>query len=209
MTVKDISPTEKEREIKAERGELEHETKERKRKKEKSGLVEEKPGQEAVTEAKEAEKKKSGAKEAKKKTKEKKEKKPKPVEKIKYREKKEGQETKLKKKKPKFRRQEHYKKRLSLVWRTSRGIDSKKHEGKRGKGKAPSVGYKNPNALQGLHPLGYQPVLIHNLKELAQIKPETEAAIIASAVGRRKRNEMIKEANKSKITILNPRKGET
>jgi len=113
------------------------------------------------------------------------------------------------KKKPRFIRQELYKlKRLKDKWRRPRGIDSKKHEGKRGKGKLPGIGYKNPESVRGINPLGYYPVLIHNTDELKNLNPKKEAAIISSSIGRRKRNEIIKYANKLRITILNPRKGE-
>lgn len=113
------------------------------------------------------------------------------------------------KKKPRFIRQELYKlKRLKDKWRRPRGIDSKKHEGKRGKGKLPGIGYKNPESVRGINPLGYYPVLIHNTDELKNLNPKKEAAIISSSIGRRKRNEIIKSANKLRITILNPRKGE-
>ncbi|HIE33641.1 MAG TPA: 50S ribosomal protein L32e [Candidatus Altiarchaeales archaeon] len=114
-----------------------------------------------------------------------------------------------KKKKPRFVRQESTKlKRLKDKWRRPRGIDSKKHEEKRGKGKIPKIGYKKPNYLRGIHPSGYYPVLIHNVVELSTINPKKEAAIIASSIGRKKRNEIIRIANEKKITILNPRKGE-
>lgn len=114
-----------------------------------------------------------------------------------------------KKKKPKFSREEMYKvKKLKDVWRRRRGIDSKMAEEKRGKGKIPEIGYKKPDSLVGIDPSGYYPVPVHNSKELEALNPAREAAIIAGAVGRRKRNEIIKMANDLKITILNPRKGE-
>ena len=47
-----------------------------------------------------------------------------------------------------------------------------------------------------------------NKTELEKVNPEKEGAIIASAVGRKKRNDIIKTANELKVTILNPRKGE-
>jgi len=40
------------------------------------------------------------------------------------------------------------------------------------------------------------------------IDSKLQAIIISSAVGRRKRNLIIEEANKKTITVLNPRKGE-
>ena len=45
-------------------------------------------------------------------------------------------------------------------------------------------------------------------EELKNINPAKQAAVIARPVGRRKRNIIIAEANKLKITILNPRRGE-
>ncbi|MFH1126314.1 MAG: eL32 family ribosomal protein [Candidatus Altiarchaeota archaeon] len=213
---KDITPTEKKRETKIQKEKkLDKETKERKKKKPVKTEAEEKaiqaqeqaPETEKPTKTTEEIKAEAAKKEAKEKP-EKKKPKPKPVEKIKYYTKKEVPELRLRKKKPKFRRQEHYKKRLDLVWRKPIGIDSKQHEGKRGKGAMPTIGYKNPNSIQNIHPMGYRPVLVHNLKEIAIIDAKTHGAIIASAVGRRKRNEMIKEANRLQIVVLNPRKGE-
>lgn len=136
------------------------------------------------------------------------------IEKIKFfREKKLSKEEKeliaKRKKKPRFIRQELYKlKRLKGTWRKSSGIDSKKHEEKRGKGKVPRIGYKNPESTRDINPLGYYPFLIHNIKELEILNPKKEAVIISGSIGRNKRNEIIRSANKLKITILNPRKGE-
>ena len=140
--------------------------------------------------------------------KEKEVKKEKRIEKIKFYIKKEGKEGKEKKKKPKFIRQDFHKnKRLKLKWRRPRGKDSKLRKEKRGKGKTPKIGYKNPKEIRGLIN-GYKPIRIENPKELSKINPKTEAIIISKNVGRKKRNEIIREANKLKITILNPRKGE-
>ncbi|MBD3387700.1 MAG: 50S ribosomal protein L32e [Candidatus Altiarchaeales archaeon] len=112
------------------------------------------------------------------------------------------------KKKPKFNRQELPRlPRVKDKWRHPRGIDSKKIESKRGKGALPSIGYKKPKAVSGLQ-YGFRPVQVHNLDGLKDINPDVEAAVIASCVGRKKRNMIIEEANKLKITILNPRRGE-
>jgi large subunit ribosomal protein L32e len=161
----------------------------------------EKPKPEVQTEPKKEEAEKKAVKK-----KEVKEKKPKPVEKIKFTAPapKEGA-----KKKPSFMRQEYPKlKRLYERWRRPPGVDSKKLEGKRGKGALPSIGYGSPRKDWGLHPSGLKPVRIANLKELSLLKSGVNGAIIASQVGRRKRNLIIKEANKLKIVVLNPRKGE-
>ena len=135
-------------------------------------------------------------------------KKEKPIQKIEFT----AKETKAiegKKKKPAFIRQEYYKlPRLKLVWRKPRGIDSKQHQGKKGKPSRPDVGYGTPEEVRGMHGAGYFPVIVCNAKDLEKIDSKTQAAVIASAVGRKKRNDIILAANKLKVIILNPRKGE-
>jgi large subunit ribosomal protein L32e len=132
------------------------------------------------------------------------------IEKIKFREKKDISEVKkLRKKTPKFTRQEFGKfAKLDDKWRTPRGCDSKKDEGKRGKGASPKIGYKRPAEAREIHPSGFYPVMVRNPTELSIVDPKTHGAIISAAVGRKKRNEIIKAANNLSITILNPRKGE-
>jgi large subunit ribosomal protein L32e len=110
--------------------------------------------------------------------------------------------------KPNFKRQEHWKfPKLEDKWRRPRGIDSKQHEKKRGKGELPAIGYKKPPVQRDKH-AGYAAVRVFNAKELEGVNPKNQAIIIASQVGRKKRNQIIKEANMQKITILNPRRGE-
>ncbi|MCX6695669.1 MAG: hypothetical protein NTU61_05190 [Candidatus Altiarchaeota archaeon] len=119
-----------------------------------------------------------------------------------------GQLKVSRKKKPRFRRDELYKcKKLKDVWRSPRGLDGKKKEEKRGKGALPKIGYKNPAGFYGIVK-GFKSVIVSNLKEIEAVNPTERAAIISASVGRKKRNAIIEEANKRKITILNPRKGE-
>jgi outer membrane biosynthesis protein TonB len=66
-----------------------------------------------------------------------------------------------------------------------------------------SVGYKGPRIARGLHPSGYKEVLVHNAKEVSSIDPKTEAARIAHTVGKKKRVQIIAEAKKKKVFILN------
>ncbi len=110
--------------------------------------------------------------------------------------------------KPRFIRQEGGRyKRLQDVWRRPTGIDSKKLERKRGKGGLPEIGYKKPARDSGLQ-FGFEPHRVFNVNDLRAVKPGREAAVIAKSVGRRKRNLIIEEANRLKITVLNPRRGE-
>lgn len=176
--------------------------------------AEEKPEKEGIVKKPEEKVEKPAEKKPEKKPK--KEKKPKIVEKIKFYgkkvlsgEEKESIRKRFRKEKPRFLRQEFYKKkRLADKWRTPRGIDSKKRIQKRGKGKIPKIGYKKDSIASGIHPSGYYPVRVYNPQGLDPIDPKTEAIIISSGVGRKKRNEIIVKANDIGITILNPRKGE-
>lgn len=146
--------------------------------------------------------------------KKKKEKKAKPIEKIEFLgartlSKEEQALADNKKVHPRFIRQEFHKlPRLKDVWRKSRGIDSKKHEGKRGKGETPQDGYKNRQEIRGMTPQGFFPYMVRNLADLDNIDTKKQAAVISASIGRKTRNEIIKAANAKKITILNPRKGE-
>lgn len=65
------------------------------------------------------------------------------------------------------------------------------------------MGYKGPKAARGLHPSGYREVLVHNAKEVSAVDPKSEAARIAHTVGKRKRAQIIAEAKKRKVFILN------
>ncbi len=67
------------------------------------------------------------------------------------------------------------------------------------------IGYRVPQSVRGLHPSGYRDVLVHNLVELETLSRETDAARIASGVGRRKRIEIARRAKELGIRILNGR----
>ena len=115
----------------------------------------------------------------------------------------------VKQKKPKFRRQESWRyKRLKWGWRKPRGIDSKMRKKVKGWPKSAKIGYRGPKESRGLHPSGYLEVLIHNVDEVDQIDPETQAARIAHAVGARKRVDISARAKEMGIHIINPKEVE-
>ncbi|MEX2684931.1 MAG: eL32 family ribosomal protein [Candidatus Sigynarchaeota archaeon] len=94
-------------------------------------------------------------------------------------------------------------------WRKPMGKDNKQRwvfarGTKPGLPRMPAVGYRSPRDVRGLHPSGYECVVVHNESELATLKPKNHAIMIGSTVGRRKRI-TLKEAILSRgFTLLNP-----
>jgi len=110
-----------------------------------------------------------------------------------------------KSKKPTFKRTDsHKKKKLDDNWRRPRGLQSKLRRRFASKGAVVQVGYGSPKAVRGLHPSGFEEVMVRNTDDLQPIDPSYQAARIARTVGVRKRR-MIEETAKSReIKILNP-----
>ena len=111
----------------------------------------------------------------------------------------------LKRKKPDFVRHESWRyDRLKENWRRPRGIDNKMRRKIKGWPSTVNVGYRGPKAARGIHPSGYEEVLVHNAEELKGINPKTQAVRIAHTVGKRARAKILVEARKKKIKVLNP-----
>jgi large subunit ribosomal protein L32e len=115
---------------------------------------------------------------------------------------------KKKAKNPKFIRQDAYKKkRIAKVWRKSRGWDSKQR--KRMQRQAiVEPGYGSPAELRGIHKSGLEIVNVISLKEIATLNPKTQGIIISGKIGFKNRQQIIKEAVKLGLTILNISKPE-
>ena len=110
----------------------------------------------------------------------------------------------VKKNKPEFNRPESWRYvRLKKNWRRPRGLDHKMRRKIKGWPATVSTGYKGPKVARGLHPSGYREVLVHNPADLSNIDPKFEAARIAHTVGRRKRVQIVAEAKKLEVFILN------
>lgn len=106
---------------------------------------------------------------------------------------------------PEFLRQEWYKrKRLQgAKWRKPRGMHSKMRQHYGYRRNVVSIGYGSPKAARFLHPSGFKEVMVHNVKDLQRINPETEAARVAHTVGMKKRLEIEAKADELKIRVLN------
>jgi len=110
-----------------------------------------------------------------------------------------------KSKKPKFRRQESWRyKRVSEVWRKPDGVDSRMRKKVKGWPKSAEIGYRGPKVPRGLHPSGYEEVLIRTVDDLGKVDPKTQAIRIAHTVGMKKRAEISIRAGERDVRILNP-----
>ncbi|MFQ6073568.1 MAG: 50S ribosomal protein L32e [Methanosarcinales archaeon] len=114
---------------------------------------------------------------------------------------------KQKKKKPKFKRTDsHKKKKLKDNWRKPRGLHNKLRKQISAKGKIVKIGYGSPKKVRGLHPSGFEDVLVRNLKDINNIDPSTQAIRIAGTIGKKKRLVIEEKAKELNIKILNPLK---
>jgi large subunit ribosomal protein L32e len=94
-------------------------------------------------------------------------------------------------------------KRLKGKWRKPRGKQSKQRLHMKGKPKVVRIGYGAPKELRFKHPSGYYEVLVKSLKDLEKIDKTKQAVRIASCVGKKKREEIIKRAKELGIVVLN------
>jgi large subunit ribosomal protein L32e len=110
----------------------------------------------------------------------------------------------IKQRTPEFLREEWFRyKRVPKNWRRPDGITSKMRINKKYRPSKVRVGFRGPRETRGLHPSGFEEVMVFCLRDLETIDPKTQAARIGSTVGTRKRKELEKEAEEREIRILN------
>jgi large subunit ribosomal protein L32e len=109
------------------------------------------------------------------------------------------------KKENRFKREgQHKKKSVPDSWRKPNGKHSNARLKKKHAAKMPNPGYRTKKDVRGLHPSGYEDVLVHNPSDLDELDNETEAARIASKVGGRKKEQILEKAEDQGIKVLNP-----
>lgn len=109
---------------------------------------------------------------------------------------------------PTFRRTEWFRyKRLSRSgWRKPHGMDNKQRRNFKYRGSLVRIGHGKVNMASGLHPSGFEEVMVHNTTDLDLIDAETQAARVGSTVGGRKRELIHSRADELGIRVLNRRR---
>jgi large subunit ribosomal protein L32e len=110
-----------------------------------------------------------------------------------------------KSKKPDFVRQESWRyKRVKASWRRPRGRDSKMRKKEGGWHKSVEVGYRSPVKVRGVHPSGFEEVLVHTPKDLENINSKAVVRI-GHTVGLKKKLRIIEKASELNLHVLNPK----
>lgn len=113
------------------------------------------------------------------------------------------------KKNKKFKREDSHKKvQTPDSWRRPKGGHSRIRLEVNGAPAKPKAGYRTDKRIRGLHPSGFEEVMVHNTDDLKEVDPETEAARIGSTVGGRKRAAIIEKADEENIKVLNGETGD-
>ena len=112
--------------------------------------------------------------------------------------------TQINKKRPAFRAQESWRyKRIDSRWRKPKGFDSFMRIQKKSWPAIVKIGYRGPKAVRGLHPSGYNDVLIYNIDSLKTLDPSVDAIRLSAKIGKRYRLLIINEADKLGFKVLN------
>lgn len=105
---------------------------------------------------------------------------------------------------PAFKRQEWFRySKLGENWRKPKGIHSKMKRGLKRRPPMVEVGYRGPAEVRGLHPSGFEEVLVYNVDGLEGIDPKKQAVRIGGTVGTKKRIAIEDRADELGIRVLN------
>jgi len=108
------------------------------------------------------------------------------------------------KKRPSFRRVESWRyKRVKDSWRKARGIDSQTRKKTKAGVKSPTIGYRNPKKVRGLHPSGFEEIRVSTIQEIKNLNKNHHAIKISGKLGAKKRIALIDYCQKRSFRILN------
>lgn len=96
----------------------------------------------------------------------------------------------------------NYQRRVKKRWRLPRGLHSATRQMHRGKTIMPTPGYGSPKAVFGLQRSGVKAVVVNTAAELLRVNVKSEAAVLASGLGGRKRIVLLTLAVEKKIPVL-------
>ncbi|MBI0583628.1 MAG: 50S ribosomal protein L32e [Methanomassiliicoccus sp.] len=103
-----------------------------------------------------------------------------------------------------FLRQEWFRfPRLGEKWRRPRGMHSKMRRHINYRPNVVSIGYRGPAKVRGLHPSGFQEVMVWNPDQLAKVDPKVQAVRVGGSVGFKKRQAIEQKADELGIRVLN------
>ena len=105
----------------------------------------------------------------------------------------------------KFRKSESWKyKRLNSSWRFPNGIDNKIRHQKKGYPPKVRIGYRNPSTIRGLHPSGFEAVIVSSPEEVTLIDRNNQIITISRTIGAKKKLVIVEQAREWAIHITNP-----
>jgi large subunit ribosomal protein L32e len=105
---------------------------------------------------------------------------------------------------PAFKRQEWFRySKLGESWRRPKGIHSKMKRNLKRRPPVVDIGFRGPAEVRGLHPSGFEEVLVYNVEGLEGIDPKSQAVRIGGTVGTKKRIVIQERADELGIRVLN------
>ena len=105
---------------------------------------------------------------------------------------------------PAFKRQEWFRyAKLGEMWRRPKGIHSKMKRNLKRRPPVVDIGFRGPAEVRGLHPSGFEEVMVYNVDGLEGIDPKSQAIRIGGTVGTKKRIVIQERADELGIRVLN------
>jgi large subunit ribosomal protein L32e len=85
-------------------------------------------------------------------------------------------------------------------------MDNKQRRNYKYRGSLVRIGHGKVKAANGLHPSGFEEVMVHQSSDLDNMDAETQAARVGATVGGRKREVIHSRADELGIRVLNRRR---